>query len=580
MKSLHTKLVFILVALVIAVMTIVGTFLVNSVTEYNISRFKSEMAEVFTPDFILTLEEAGNGEYGYLNLQEHVMAYSGTLGISKNRNFYILDGKTGEYLAGSDAEFGKALEMTPNILTAMNGDAGNKIVAVGKYFDVAIPVVSSNNTYVIGVMDTKSDLNAFTVNMVEALVRAMVFGLVIVILLSFLLSKTITNPVAKLTNTATKIAAGNFDDGIVVESNDEIGVLTQTFNEMAVTLKDTLNAIEGERNKLETMFTHMKDGIVAFDKNGNMIHINPAAQKMLGVDMDHTKHYGTVFKNLHVDKEDLNSTGKYIEIDYAAQGSMLKLFIAPFDSGDGGGLIAVLHDITEQHRLDESRREFVANVSHELRTPLTNIKGYTETLLEADDIDDETKKSFLTVVHNESDRMTRIVKDLLTLSRLDHGKVDMKESLLDVSQLIRNAVSTMALEAKNHGLTLGCETKGTLKVTGDGERLMQVIINIISNAIKYNQPNGKIDVSAFLEEEKVQIIIKDTGLGIPEEDLPRIFERFYRVDKARSREKGGTGLGLAIAKEIIEQHGGSVSISSIYGQGTAVTIALPKAEEE
>lgn len=580
MKSLHTKLVFILVALVIAVMTIVGTFLVNSVTEYHISRFRSEMTEVFTTDFILALEETGDTEQGYLNLRDYIMAYSGTLGINKNRNFYILDGKTAKYLAGSDDQFGKSLELTPNMLLAKNGQVGDKIMAVGKYFDVAIPVTGKSYSYIIGVMDTKSDLNAFTLNLIEALVRAMAFGFVIVILLSFLLSKTITNPVVKLTNTATKIAAGNFDNEITVESDDEIGVLTQTFNEMAITLKDTLNAVEGERNKLETMFIHMKDGIVAFDKNGNMIHINPAARKMLGADMDNTRHYGEVFKNLHVDKEDLNSTGKYIEIDYAAQGSMLKLFIAPFDSGDGGGLIAVLHDITEQHRLDESRREFVANVSHELRTPLTNIKGYTETLLEADDIDEPTRKSFLTVVHNESDRMTRIVKDLLTLSRLDHGKVDMKESVLDVSQLVRNAVSTMALEAKNHNLTLGCETKGALKVLGDGERLMQVIINIISNAIKYNQPEGRIDVSAFGEEGMVEIIIKDTGMGIPDDDLPRIFERFYRVDKARSREKGGTGLGLAIAKEIVEQHGGSVSISSIYGQGTAVTISLPKTMEE
>ncbi|MBQ7093273.1 MAG: PAS domain-containing sensor histidine kinase, partial [Clostridia bacterium] len=319
--------------------------------------------------------------------------------------------------------------------------------------------------------------------------------------------------------------------------------------------------------------------IVAFDKDGKLIHINPAAEKMLGESKEGT-HYKNVFKNLHIDKNDLSESGNYIEIDYATPGAVLKLFIAPFDSGDGGGLIIVLHDITEQKKLDDSRREFVANVSHELRTPLTNIKGYTETLLSADDIDAETRKSFLSVVYSESDRMTRIVKDLLTLSRLDHGKVEMKQEVTDINRIVENAVSSMRIEAVKQNITLECSLENEMKTIGDGERLTQVVINLISNALKYNKKDGAVYVYGAVEDKMAVISVRDTGIGIPESDLPRIFERFYRVDKARSRERGGTGLGLAIAKEITEQHGGSMSISSVYGEGTTLTMKLPLFEEK
>ncbi|MBE6987219.1 MAG: cell wall metabolism sensor histidine kinase WalK [Ruminococcaceae bacterium] len=578
LKSLHTKLVLILVALILSVMAIVGTFLVSSVTEYNISEFQDEMANVFTQDFILSLENAAK-EGGSASLKDYMIAYSVSLGINQNRNFYILDGKSGEYITGSDDVLGAEMALTPNMLTAMNGQVGQEISPVGTYFDVAVPVETDDALYIVGVIDNKQDLNEFTRDLISALVRAMLFGMVIVVLLSYILSKTITNPVEKLTRTATEISKGKFENVIDVESGDEIGVLTETFNEMASALKNSIDAMDGERNKLNTMFVHMKDGIVAFDKDGKLIHINPAAEKMLGESKEGT-HYKNVFKNLHIDKNDLSESGNYIEIDYATPGAVLKLFIAPFDSGDGGGLIIVLHDITEQKKLDDSRREFVANVSHELRTPLTNIKGYTETLLSADDIDAETRKSFLSVVYSESDRMTRIVKDLLTLSRLDHGKVEMKQEVTDLNRIVENAVSAMRIEAVKQNITLECTLEGEMKTMGDGERLTQVIINLISNALKYNKKDGAVYVKGGVEDKMAVISVRDTGIGIPENDLPRIFERFYRVDKARSRERGGTGLGLAIAKEITEQHGGSMSIASVYGEGTTLTMKLPLFEEK
>ena len=579
LKSLHTKLVLILVALILSVMAIVGTFLVSSVTEYNISEFQDEMANVFTQDFILSLENTAK-EGGSASLKDYMIAYSVSLGIDQNRSFYILDGKSGEYITGSDDDMASSFALTPNMLTAMNGQVGQEVSPVGTYFDVAVPIDADDTLYIVGVLDNKNDLNAFTYNLIGALIRSMLFGMVIVVLLSYILSKTITNPVEQLTKTATEISKGKFENVISVESGDEIGVLTQTFNDMASALKNSIDAMDGERNKLNTMFIHMKDGIVAFDKDGKLIHINPAATEMLGESEEGT-HYKNVFKNLHIDKDDLSENGNYIEIDYATPGAVLKLFIAPFDSGDGGGLIVVLHDITEQKKLDDSRREFVANVSHELRTPLTNIKGYTETLISAgDDIDGETRKSFLSVVYSESDRMTRIVKDLLTLSRLDHGKVEMKQEITELNRIVENAVSSMRIEAVKQNITLECNLDGEMKIMGDGERLTQVVINLISNALKYNKKDGAVYVNGGIEEKMAVISVRDTGIGIPEADLPRIFERFYRVDKARSRERGGTGLGLAIAKEITEQHGGTMEIASVYGEGTTLTMKIPLFEEK
>ena len=222
------------------------------------------------------------------------------------------------------------------------------------------------------------------------------------------------------------------------------------------------------------------------------------------------------------------------------------------------------------------RKEFVANVSHELRTPLTSIKSYTETLLDGDIDDRELSVKFLKVINSEADRMTRLVKDLLQLSRLDNKQMKWNMKEISIVNLVKYTVNKMQIEAKNKGHTLVCHVIGDIPdIIGDKDRLEQVIVNIISNAIKYTQEDGNISVYIGKNYSEVYVKVTDNGVGIPEEDLPRIFERFYRVDKARSREMGGTGLGLSIAREIVEAHGGNISINSEYGKGTEVLIKIP-----
>ena len=578
LKSLQMKLVLILMLLVVAVMAVVGVFLVNSVTAYNRSDFQRQMVDFFA----LRGEELDKGLSacnGDLDQMEKVLeAYNGGLGLDDHRNFYILDGKTGEFLTSSESRDATPFrELTPNMITAMEGEVGQTITALSPYFDVALPVDGGN--YVLAVVDDKGELDELTWTMFTILIRSLMFGLAVTILLSFILARTITNPVQRLTRTAQRIAAGDFSQQPQAESADEIGNLTRTFGEMAKVLENTLAEVNGERNKLSTLFTYMADGVVAFDKSGHILHMNPAAQQMLGMEFGPELIYTQVFPNLNVEESDLGEGGRYIEIDYAANKRILKILLAMFGTAEdeNSGIMAVLHDITEQKKLDSSRREFVANVSHELRTPLTNVKGYTETLLDAgDELDGETRRNFLQVIYNESDRMTHIVKDLLTLSQLDYGKMDMEMSPIPVKLIVQNIASAMLIEARGQGLTLETKLEEPLPlILADRNRMEQVIANIVSNAIKYNRPGGTVTLSAFSQEDKVVIKVQDTGIGIPQEDIPRLFERFYRVDKARSRERGGTGLGLAIAKEIVEQHQGTSGVESQLDAGTTVTITLP-----
>ncbi|MBQ4577716.1 MAG: HAMP domain-containing protein [Clostridia bacterium] len=580
-RSLHRKLVLVLVLLIVSVMAVVGTFLINSVTSYHIREFRSQMSSVFTSEFILTLEQNAD-DHG--TLRGMIEAYSASLGIDEYRCFYVLDGRTGAYLSGSDDDYGAKLQLTPNILTAMTGQVGQTTETLGEYFDVAVPIRDEQGAvlFVVGVLDDKTELQELNWNLFTILIRAILFGLVVAIFLSFLLSKTITTPVEKLTDQAARIAAGDFTSSAQVQSDDEIGILSDTFDEMSVQLETTLRQVEEERNKLDTLFQHMTDGMVAFDSEGILLEFNPAAEVMLDRKLEEGLRYTDVFPEVQVRQEDLAQDGKSIEIDYAAGPRFLKIYFAPIRLGnEGKGLMAVLHDVTEQRKLDDSRREFVANVSHELRTPLTNVRGYAETLMSADDIDRDIQMRFLGVISSEADRMTRIVKDLLTLTRLDYNRMEMHMQPMDLRELGQKAADAMEGQANGQGLTLTCTLPEEMPpVLGDAERIQQVIINIITNAIKYNKPQGSIAITGGVEGETVFLRVEDTGIGVPKADLERLFERFYRVDKARSRESGGTGLGLAIAKQIVESHGGHIGFDSEYGKGSVVTLYLPRLKDE
>jgi len=577
LRSLQTRLVLVFVLLIVSVMVVVGTFMLNQVSVYYFDDFTEQMNSVFNAEVFSMLENEAKAENGAERLNAAVGAYSSALRISSYRNYYILDGETGATLFGSNDE---KVERTPAIISALGGKIGQEKRVSSGYMDRANPIVLDDEVkYIVYIKDTKQDQQNLTASMFTIILRTVIFALCIAVILSFLFAKTITKPIGNITKGAKRLSMGELDTTLEVSSKDEIGTLTETFNDMATALKTTLARVEDERNKLDTTFLYMTDGVTAFSGDGTLIHFNPAAVDMLGFNEKKDKTYDAIFRELGIEFSSLlNMENNFEEYDIEHGEKTLKVSFALFGSGaEENGVVAIIHDFTEQQKLENSRREFVANVSHELRTPLTNVKSYTETLAESPDAPEEMKEQFYSVILNETDRMTRIVKDLLTLSRLDSAKMDWKNENFSLKKSVENAYRAMEIEARRHGHKLTMSVDSTLPdFYGDRERIEQVFINLLSNAVKYTPDGGRIDFSAESFTDHIKITVKDNGIGIAEENMPRMFERFYRVDKARSRESGGTGLGLSIAREIIRHYGGDIKLESKYGSGTNVSVILPK----
>ena len=582
MRSLRMKMVMIMVILILALMLTTGAFLMSGVGNFYVSQFYEQMEETFTPEFIVQLQRLSEEDNAPAQMKALLMAQAG-LGIDiTGRNVYILD-QTGSVLDSSNQK--TSVAMTQNILSAMNGEVGQSSAITNNYMDLAVPVDAASGSYIVYIRDNRATVDALTSELLSIILRALVLGLVICVILSFLLSQILITPIRALTIGTKRVAAGDYTGRVTVDSRDEIGDLTQNFNYMAKVLQDTIAEAENERNKLSTLFLHMTDGVVAFSAAGNLIHCNPAATQMLARPLDPT----TTFDELFSDQAELDTLltlkrPQYLEAQKTAGDRELELFMAPFSSDQTqGGALVVIHDVTEQRKSEQSRREFVANVSHELRTPLTNIKSYAETIVSAgDELPRELHDNFMGVIINEADRMTRIVQDLLTLSKIDYGKMEMNISRFSFAKAISNVYEAARLNAEqnhHHKISFHCEDD-IPDVMGDRERIEQVVMNIVSNAIKYTPDGGKIEIYAGSSGKSVFVRVTDNGIGIPEKDLPRLFERFYRVDKARSRESGGTGLGLSIAREILSQHKGEIKIDSVYGEGTDVRITLPAAPPE
>ena len=422
---------------------------------------------------------------------------------------------------------------------------------------------------------------------------------IMTIVISAMLASNVTKPIEFIRKKAQLIAAGDDIDEIVLDDSQkseyEVNRLVDSFNLMIREIKSNLSELSNEKNKLEAILLHLSDGVLAFNTSGELIHANPAAKKMLHIEDEVL--FEDIFKKIQID---INMEKIMYLDDWTTTEQMVKLndrfvniFFATFrnEQDNLGGLVAVVHDTTKQVKLDEMRKEFVSNVSHELKTPLTSIKGYTETLL--DDIEDEeidadarndenakkdleTKKHFLDVILSESNRMKRLVENLLQLSRFDYKKIKWNKVEFDLPELTKQICEKHMIQAEEKNQVLDCYVMTDVPmVFADRDGIEHVITNILTNSIKYTPEGGNIKVYVGYVHDDAYIKVIDNGIGIPEKDVPRVFERFYRVDKARSREMGGTGLGLPIAKEVIEGNGGSIDMKSEVGKGTEVIIKVP-----
>ena len=408
-------------------------------------------------------------------------------------------------------------------------------------------------------------------------ITALILFSVFTIIIAIVEVKKYIEPMSKMLKGAKKaIFSADINNLDTVASSDE---LTESFNEIIDELKQNLKDVNSEKKQKETILKHMTDGVITFNMDGKVTYINPAAKQMLGVKTEDTnfKSIFGKFSDINMEKiiylDSWTSSEKKIENE---QGTMSLFFIPYRDDLDlPAGIMVVIQDITEHVKLDNMRKEFVADVSHELKTPITSIKGYSETLLDGD-CDKETEKHFLHVIDDNADRMEKLVQDLLTLSKYDNNRATNKPVEFDLGELAKACKEKFDIEIKRKNQDVNCfVTADVPNVYADKDGIERVILNILSNSIKYTPDGGKIDIYVGYVHNDAYVKIKDTGIGIPKNDLERIYERFYRVDKARSRQLGGTGLGLSIAKEIIEKNNGSINIKSKVNEGTEVVIQIP-----
>ena len=452
------------------------------------------------------------------------------------------------------------------------------------------PIQSMTGDTVLGALYVKSDIEdqyQQIKNIAVIFVTASLLAVGISMVVAILIAHSITQPIGEMREQALRIARGDYSRKVTVHGKDELGQLALTFNQLAEQIEETQDAMESERNRLNSVLSHMSDGVVATDRRGKVITINDMALSLLGISkeaaigqnilnlLDIEKDY-TLRKILEsteellIERNESNyGDNKIIRVEF----SMIRR-----ESGFISGLVAVLHDVTEQEQNERDRREFVSNVSHELRTPLTSMRSYIETLSEGAWQDQEIAPRFLKITLDETDRMIRMINDLLDLSRMDNDNLKLNIEMVNFNELVNFVLDRfdviIANSEKKYRIVREF-TRRPLFVEVDTDRMIQVIDNIMNNAIKYSPDGGKITVRLIETHNNVILSITDQGLGIPKKDISRIFDRFYRVDKARARKQGGTGLGLAISKEVVKALGGTIWATSIENYGSTFYISLP-----
>lgn len=592
LKNLQWRLVWIFISITVSISIIVWFWLNKSVESSYYENFENGILRSYNNWDIKDNPSAADIITDLKDNKNSILTFS----VREYMTITVIDKNSSQIIYSSDSKynnnpekFGYDILKSVNLRTALSGsEIGHKNKRPVSDDDgrVFLDYAHSKGNFILYFRYYSEEWGQIIRNFNNIILMSCIFAIIASLILGYLLSKTITVPIVNIMHKAQKLASGEFGQALPVKSNDEIGKLTKSFNYMARELRHTLSEISREKSKIETILNYMTDGVIAFSLDGGVIHINPTCKKMLGVDEfnesfnDFSRKY-----NLGFSLEEVlyfESTGNKEKV-IGINDKCIRVYFVTFadEENKAGGIITVLQDITEQQRLENMRREFVANVSHELRTPLTSIKSYTETLLDGVLEDRDTAVRFMGVINSEADRMTRLVKDLLQLTKLDNQQVKWNVSDISFTGLVSGTVEKLQMEARNKNLTLENYVIGEIPaIKADRDRIEQAVLNILSNAIKYTPSGGRITVYVGKMYNDVYVKVVDTGIGIPQEDLPKIFERFYRVDKARSREMGGTGLGLAIAREIVEAHGGTISASSEMGKGTEFTIRLPITRDE
>lgn len=587
--KLHWKLTFIFCFVVVLAIS-AGYFYLNS---YLKSYVENNLENNIKHQLYLgkdLLETYLKDTTGPVDFQSLAVRMGNTLGL--RATIIALDGKV---LGDADLTREQLLTVENHANRPEVKDALKSGLGVSKRFSytvkeymlyIAIPFGKEKTEGIL-----RFSVSLHTIEILQAKMHRVVGVSIVVILLlslglTFLVSVFVSRPLTEMSAIAKSMAQGDFSKKAAIHTQDEIGALAQSLNLMSEEIKDKIEKVASERAKLDLILSSMFEGVIVTDDQEKIILMNPSLRKIFFVDTNpEGKKPLEVIRNTAVqDIVDRIIQGRQglatEEITIRApEEKILKVNGVPIvRNNEFEGAILVFHDITELRRLEQIRQDFVANVSHELRTPISSIKGYAETLLEGALEDKDNAKEFISIIYHDSNRLATLLNDLLDLSKIESGKMKMFFVELDPISLIKRAVTVIENQAKAKSLALKIDIpQGLPKIKADETRFSQVMINLLDNAIKYSSEGGTVTISAKVVDNALQIDISDTGIGISENDLPRIFERFYRVDKARSRELGGTGLGLSIVKHIVSVHGGQVWVKSKLGHGSTFSFTIPLA---
>ncbi|WP_214529619.1 cell wall metabolism sensor histidine kinase WalK [Staphylococcus pseudintermedius] len=591
-QSLHTKLVIVYVLLIIIGMQIIGLYFTNSLEKEMTETFKTNISqnakqiELGIEKIYADGNDSGNTQKDIQNLLNEYANRNEMIEIrfidkdqiiiatSKQSNRTIINQKA------NDSSIQKALSLGQE-----NSDTVLKDYGEGKQrvWIKNMPVVTGDG--MIGDIYIESNINQVydqLSNINQIFIVGTGISLIITVILGFFIARTITKPITDMRNQTVEMSKGNYTQRVKIYGNDEIGELALAFNNLSKRVQEAQANTESEKRRLDSVITHMSDGVIATDRRGRVRIINDMALKMLGKSKEEVSgHF--IFDVLDLrdefSLEELNENNDSVLIDInEEEGIIARVNFSTIvqDTGFVTGYIAVLHDVTEQQQIERERREFVANVSHELRTPLTSMNSYIEALEEGAWRDESIAPQFLSVTREETERMIRLVNDLLHLSKMDNETETITKEIVDFNMFINKIINRHEMAAKDTTFVRDIPRE-TIFTEVDPDKMTQVFDNVITNAMKYSRGEKRVEfhVKHNPVHSRLTIRIKDNGIGIPINKVDKIFDRFFRVDKARTRKMGGTGLGLAISKEIVEAHNGRIWADSVEGQGTSIFITLP-----
>jgi len=597
-QSIHFKIALVFALMLMLTLEVVGAVFVRQLEHQELANFKQQIELPSYIDNSLATQLTSTDTKTANKEIKTILARVNNTSITEIR---VVDAKgiiRGTSSSGNQGIVGQKATDTVIKNTLVNNrshtenlyDSANH----NRYYVSVVPLLASGNANnVVGVVYMRANLEGVysTINSISLIyLSAALITIVLGLGLAVLISREITRPIEEMRKQTLRIARGDFSGQVKVMGNDELGQLAGAVNNLSVRVEESQESSDAERRRLDSVLSHMSDGVLATDRRGNLTIVNNTAlqflniadeEQVLGKSILDVLKIRRQFSIRHLVDEDQDQ----VILDNLNEDLILSAYFSPIkrESGFVSGLVCVLHDVTSQQKEERERKEFVSNVSHELRTPLTSVKSYVEALSDGAINDPELAPRFLGVVSDETERMIRMINDLLSLSRMDSGTAKLNLEYVNINELFNYILNRFDMIIKNEAADPSQKkytivryfTKKDLWVEIDTDKFTQVVDNIMNNAVKYSPDGGVITAHLLETHNHVILSISDQGLGIPRKDLGHIFDRFFRVDKARSRKQGGTGLGLAISKEVVNLLGGQIWVDSVEGKGSTFYISLP-----